>query len=328
MKRFTKICLIICGVLLVLGLLFVIVGTTLGFGYQQFRSMVRNGDFAIGNNDISGWMIDSGYQEDYEEGENDWVQNTEVWSADSIDGLDIQFDFGKLIIEPSENDNIELYANYRSIWGKYSRVIKWSMDGDTLEIKDSLDQMIAKLFSHGTKDATLTIRIPEGKTFDELTMDIGAADVELNGRMNAREMQIVLGAGNVQGTPINDTLVEADELDLEIGAGRMSLEGVIAKQMDVDCGTGEVELTDVTVQDTDIDCGVGRITIEVNGNQKEYDYQVDCGIGQVIVGDASYSGLGSSKQIHNNGDKYMDIDCGIGEIEIHMSDDSTHEHHH
>lgn len=76
-----------------------------------------------------------------------------------------------------------------------------------------------------------------------------------------------------------------------------TLNGILATELDVDCGTGQMELKNVTAQNVDADCGVGQLTIEMTGQQEEYNYEVDCGIGRVEVGDSSYSGLGSSKQI-------------------------------
>lgn len=119
MKKFTKICLIICGIFLVLGIVFCIIGVVCGFNTQQFKQLVHEG----------------------------------AWSVDEVKNLDIDFNFGTLIIQPSESDSIEVSTEYRSNWKKYVRTIQWKMDGDTLELKDSLDKKIFQLFSYSSDDA-------------------------------------------------------------------------------------------------------------------------------------------------------------------------------
>ena len=315
MKKFTKICLIICGILAGLGILLAVIGTTMGFGFGQIRSMVKNGELSIGENDFNG----IGWSRAESEDENDdgkWAFGSEEWDAPAIKELDVEFDFGTLEILPSENDKVGVRVQYRNIWGDYGRNIKWKRNGDTLEIKDNVDKKILKLFSTGTEDALLTIFIPEGKEFEELTIDVGAAEVKLETGLAATEMELTLGAGDIEGTKLDVDNIRARELNLDIGAGHMLLEGITAKTLDADCGTGEMEIFAADVEKADIDCGVGNVDMQVTGLESDYNYNVDCGIGQVLIGESSYSGLGSSKQIQNGADKHMDIDCGIGEISV------------
>ena len=314
MKKFTKICLIICGALAAVGLILCIAGAGLGFGIRQFGNMVREGAFSFGPED---WDVDIfGNQEKSEEDEDAWAKDAQTFQAEEVRSLELEFDFGTLVLETSDSDQIEVSAEYRNIWNNYTRSIQWKIDGSTLKIKDEMDKKILKLFTYHNDDATLTIRIPEGKIFDEMTMDIGAAEVRIETALAASDMEITLGAGSMSGSSNKALLLEADELVLDIGAGQMELSGIRATELDVDCGTGQMELENVTAQNVDADCGVGQLTMEMTGQQEEYNYEVDCGIGRVVVGDSSYSGLGSSKQIRNGGNKNIDLDCGVGEIKI------------
>lgn len=320
MKKITKICLIISGIFAVLGFVFCIIGVSMGFGLNQLKNVVQGNTFRWGNTSrfsvnttING--NDQNGSENYINAEN-WSYLGEEYPSEDVRNLDIQFEFGTLILEYSDTENIEIEAEYRSQWDSYSRSIGWKMKGNTLEIKDTLDQKILKIFQFGNSDSTLTIRIPKEKVFDEVSMEIGAAYVNANTELKAREIDITIGAGEmVNGTQQLQTL-QAQEVSLEVGAGNMEFSGIYAEHLELDCGAGNMDFANVTSGNTELECGMGRVAMELTGQENNYDYEVDCGIGEISIGDSTYSGLAQSKIIKNNGEYLLDIDCGIGEVVI------------
>ena len=64
------------------------------------------------------------------------------------------------------------------------------------------------------------------------------------------------------------------------------------------------------------DCGVGEIDINLKGQEEDYDYEVSCGVGDVKIGSHSYSALGNDKNIDNNADNTITLDCGVGQIRV------------
>lgn len=50
--------------------------------------------------------------------------------------------------------------------------------------------------------------------------------------------------------------------------------------------------------------------------QDNFNYSIDCGIGEVILGGESYSSLGVSREIDNDAEKKMELDCGVGQIHV------------
>lgn len=334
MKRFTKICLAICAFLVILGVIFCAISAGLGFGFGQFRWLLRQGVFSIGPEDFQIWDEDD--WEDLEEmghwfggnttkttlpdSDSDWKKWVERWPASKIRNLEVSFDFGSLSILPSEEEEIEVEAEYRSDWKSYRRSISWEQQGDTLEIKDEVDNKIFRLFTHGVGDARLTVRIPKDHVFEELSMDIGAADVgvSLDTMLAASDIEIQMGTGELLGgsKDSKDVILKADTLSVEIGAGNIELSGIETETLDADCGAGNLTLKNVIAREVDVDGGVGRVSLEMEGRQEDYDYEVECGIGQVEIGDATYSGLGHSRQIDNGADRSMDINCGIGQVVV------------
>lgn len=374
MKRFTKVCLIICSVMVVVGIVLCAVGMSLGFGFRQFRVLAKEGAFQFGpgwlgfswfdewndaweegweealddledewddfgeemsqvGKEISDELDDFGEElsdglDDLEENGNmgnletleateaDWTQGAESWDAASVQSLDLEFYFGTLNIVPSDTDQIEMSVNYRSIWKTYNRTIRWKIEGDTLKIRDSVDKKILRLFTHGAADAELTIRIPKDQVFHEVKLEIGAAKVSVGTLLAAMDLDIDIGAGELKTVGDESIILKADKLNLGLGAGNMRLKGLQAEKLNLDGGTGNMELLEVSAQKADIECGIGNVSVELSGNQEDYDYDVECGIGQVVLGSTSYKGLGSSKKINNGAGRSVAIDCGLGRVEV------------
>ena len=63
--------------------------------------------------------------------------------------------------------------------------------------------------------------------------------------------------------------------------------------------------------------------IELVGVESDYNYEAQCGMGDIKVGTTSVSGMGGSKEINNPGaNRFMDLECGMGEIQIEFQNQS------
>lgn len=333
MKRFTKICLIVCGVLAAIGLLCCVVAACMGFSRLKLRNMVEDGELSFGPWDFSGighwnwdlsWDSDDDWYEyedqlkgwtiDSDELESKWTTDGHSYDPNEVRRLDVEYGFGTVILEESESGKLEIESNYRSVWGNYSRSIKCGLDGSTMKIRDKSDKKIFRM-KRGISDATLVIRLPKDYTFEKINLEFGAAKVDINTRLLGDEVEVIMGAGSIQGD-IDGALIEAREAALEVGAGEMTLSGIRARKLDMECGVGTMELADVTAGECSLECGIGNLGLEVTGRQEDFDYEIECGIGQVMLGDSSYTGLGTSKTIKNSAGQKMDIDCGIGQVVV------------
>ncbi len=339
MKHFTKISLIICGVLAGVGILFCIVAAASGFSRFKLRAMVEDGELSFGPLELAGfgdwdwgwdwdwdsdddWYNDDNWGEDMykdwlidsDDLESKWTTDGHSYDAAKIRKLDVEYGFGTVILAESESGKLEVESNYRSIWGNYQRDIRCDLDGSTLKLRDKTDKKIFRM-KHGIKDATLVIRLPKDTVLDKIDLEFGAADVKVETPLRAGEVELAMGAGSIQGENA-EYLLDASKLTLEVGAGEMDLSGIRTKKLDAECGVGTLALKNVTMEECSLECGIGSLELSVNGRQEDFDYKIDCGIGKVALGSASYSGLGRSKTIDNDAGGRMDIDCGIGEVVV------------
>lgn len=111
------------------------------------------------------------------------------------------------------------------------------------------------------------------------------------------------------------------EVDLEIGAGKASIEGLITTSLDVAVGAGQADIKMLDVKEMNAETGAGKLNVEVLGKEKDYSYQLECGIGNINIAGQSYSGLGNEKEIRNENAKgELDIECGVGEVRVSFAE--------
>lgn len=346
MKKFTKIALIISLVAFLLGTGACAVGAGLGFSLSQFRDAADYGIFNISSyfwNDRdfdNDFDLDWGNETDWEEDEvledetdwedeavieddtdwededrsgADWTKDTYTFEADKIKDLDIEFDSGQLEIVESESDSeIGVVLEYKSIIENSTRKLTCEEDNGVLKIDED-----SKRKWNNLKKAYIILKLPKNKMFDEVDINTGAGITYLKHDLNAKDVKIEIGAGEVSGS---NSIHAEDKLKLTVGAGVVSLNQLSAKNIDVDCGIGETTIKNVASEKLKILCGMGSVRVKLTDTETDYDYKIQCGVGSVSIGDSNYSGLGRSKKIDNNSSKTVDIDCGLGDVEIDFTE--------
>ncbi len=122
---------------------------------------------------------------------------------------------------------------------------------------------------------------------------------------------------------------EFDEVDIDGGAGRLTIIDLTAERFDADLGAGDTGFVDLTVtKEADIDGGVGHL----NFSRAEItDLDLDLGVGHfsfhgILNGTNKISfGVGEAF-LELSGEKkdyFFDVEKGIGEIEFYGTDDGN-----
>lgn len=346
MKKVTKVFLVISLILALTGLLACFSGIGLGFRYGDLSTYTMNRAFKIGsfnfdwnwfNRNNQDWKSEDTWDETSEytwdetneddwdwTNENDWIGDDKDWtkkdysfSAAEIENIDIEYAFGEVKIEPSDSDLIEVSANYRSIWNTYTRKINCETQGNTLKIEDNIDSKLLNIKPWNTSGNTsyLTIKIPKSKYYKEFKLDTKAGSVMINTDIKGEKLSFEISAGEMYNA-LDGSLNAEKEVDLKAGAGSIKLKNITTADLSVDCGVGEVILEDVKAGDTKLECGVGSVAMGMRGSESDYNYHLESALGSVVIGNSSMGGIGSSKNIDNNGANDMEIKCGIGEISI------------
>lgn len=126
--------------------------------------------------------------------------------------------------------------------------------------------------------------------------------------------------------------IETEKLDLELGAGETKIGKLnVSKKADIDGGVGKVSILSGTINNlkldmgigefnikstltgkNDIDSGVGQMNIELEDSIENYTIVASKGIGQITINNKEIS----SDSEYGNGQSYIKIDGGVGNIKI------------
>lgn len=149
-------------------------------------------------------------------------------------------------------------------------------------------------FAQKYERAQIDIYIPENMTLDTVKLNMSA------GVLN-----------------VND--LKAKTVKVDAAAGRVKVNQLECQELKVNTAMGQTSLQKVTVHEkASIDVGAGSASIHLSGSENDYDTSVSVGLGHVKVGDTSFSGIADRDSHHNDGKTKLDIDCGLGNVNVEM----------
>ncbi len=298
MKKRWKIFWITCAVLGILGIGFCMTGLTMGVTLRDIEKVSINvgGDFQE-DEDWDDWDDEDWYgwddEDDWDDFEEEDLQQAAVTESESatenihyydpVKELELKVKRAKIEIQEYDGDKICVDRNKLNEDLTVSSSIK---DGKLLiSVKgDSEDN-----------EGTLLIKLPKDTAFESLELDL-------------------------YGGILQVTKIQALDLDLSASAGLIQLSDFQADNMDIECGAGEIRISGRVTQDADIECGVGTVSATLLGKETDYDYNLSCGIGDIKVANDSYSGIGREMELNNGQGKSIQVDCGVGSVNLQFAD--------
>ncbi len=160
---------------------------------------------------------------------------------------------------------------------------------------------------------TITITIPEGFEADEFDIEFGAGEILVD-NIYAKTVGFSMGAGDMT---IKKLTVDNDS-SFKVGAGSMKINHLTAKDVTMESGVGEISVTGEILGNSYVDCGVGEINLNLEGEEKDYNYIVDCGIGSVKINNSNWD-FTAHESIYNDKTKgTFNLKCGVGSISLNL----------
>lgn len=203
---------------------------------------------------------------------------------DDIHSMDIDLKAGEVEILTSYDDYVEIETE------NISKKLKLNCyrDGNTLVV-DSTDNLNGVL---NQNLGTVCIYLPEGLYLENVKINVGA------GRLYIED-------------------ICTNDFSVDIGAGQAEIYSFHANEAVFNCGAGEIVAHGNVDKEIDIDCGLGNVSYYTEDREEDYNYKLNCGVGEISCGSNHYSGISSEQKIdHHHASKEMDIDCGLGNVEI------------
>ena len=102
-----------------------------------------------------------------------------------------------------------------------------------------------------------------------------------------------------------------EKVIINMGVGELDVDNVSLNNADLHLGVGQANIKSDLTGNTKIDCGIGEVDLNLTGSEEDYTFKLDKGIGEINVNNKSYGNT-----TIGNGRNYIDVDGGIGEINI------------
>lgn len=259
MKKFTKIALIVAAIMAGITIVCAVGAFALGFTWDKLENMVEEDKFNLGGhsagigsdknvNDDAGGKTENQKGKAYEE-----IQAT-------CTQLEIEVGSGMLEV---------VYADVQTIQVEEESVTNYKcyVDENTLHIKGNTNTGL------GVQDGSIRVIIPNNMSFEEVDLEIGAGQANVNGLIT-NEVSIEVGAGKV-----NIKELDAREISAETGAGEIVLE-IVGKKEDysynLECGIGELKVGETSYS------GLGSEQKIKNPDAKRF-LDAECGVGKIQI---------------------------------------------
>jgi hypothetical protein len=213
-----------------------------------------------------------------------------------IHSLDIQINAADFKIELGDEFSVESNLKYLSVSEK---------DG-VLKIVDEAKS------SSNYSNAVLTLYVPNGIVFDDVDITTGAAKLTVDA-LSTSSLELKLGAGDVRFESLNASA----EVDIEGGAGQITIVSGTLNDLSLEMGMGELNLTAAVLGDSDLKFGVGESNLTLIGTKDDYKVDIDKGIGNITVDGKTVTDFGSS----GNGQRQIHIEGGVGAVHIVFQED-------
>ncbi len=227
------------------------------------------------------------------------TEDIKTYSVSSeIQSLEVKINAADFTIKQGESFSVESNLKHLTVEDK----------NGVLTIKET------KKFAHTYTGAILTLYIPSHTVLEKANIITGAGRLTVDS-LSASTMNFEFGAGEVT---IN-TLIAISNIDIDGGAGKITISGGALHNLDLDMGVGQLNLTSALTGESEFDLGVGESNISVIGNKDDYNLDIEKGIGNITIDGTNASNFKGQ----GNGSNSIEISGGIGAINLKFKESDT-----
>ena len=218
----------------------------------------------------------------------------------SIDELHMEI--GGSMVEFQDSNDGNIYIEGKSV-GKLQAYV----EGGVLYV---MSVRPANLMDE-IKNSTLTLYLPtENRALQHMEVSLGAGQLQLE-HLTVQNMTASIGAGQLLLTDM-----ALGTLEVSLGAGELRAEDVTVENLTASIGAGNMELTGGIYTGAEISCSMGNVRLELEGEEKDFNYELSCVAGNMEIGEDGLSGAVMDRYIDNGAAKSMEIDCSMGNVEV------------
>ncbi len=217
-----------------------------------------------------------------------------------------------LVVEDNYDiKSIDINLHYTKLIIKSGLELKAETNNNDITIKEDDRELIIeetkKNFFKNYDDYELIIYLPEDTIFDSIDIKAGAGKIEIMD-LKCYSLSFDFGAGSA----VINNLVVLDNTKIKGGAGAINIKNGSLNNLELKMGVGKFSLTSSLKGHSIINAGIGEMLINILGSMEDYTFKIDKGIGPIKVNSENVS----KEEIIGNGKNCVEIDGGIGKIDI------------
>ena len=110
-----------------------------------------------------------------------------------------------------------------------------------------------------------------------------------------------------------------DKVEVEAGAAACEINGIVTLKLEMQSGVSSMAFTGRVDEKLEVETGVGVTSVKLTGSREDYNYKIQCGAGSVNIDGDQYSSLGVERKIDNRAARSMELECGVGTIEVQFT---------
>jgi len=156
-------------------------------------------------------------------------------------------------------------------------------------------------------DARLKLCVPEGIVFESVEITTGAGKLTADS-LSANSLVLKLGAGKVYFGCLN----AYSDIDLEGGAGEITVADGSLHDLTLGLGVGELNLTAALPGESDLKFGVGASNVTLIGSRDDYNVEIEKGLGSITVDGNTDPNSGSTGTDRH----HIEIKGGVGAVHV------------
>lgn len=112
---------------------------------------------------------------------------------------------------------------------------------------------------------------------------------------------------------------KAEKIKASIGAGTLVFDNAKVEKIDADVSMGSMEFKGNIEENLKLEVGMGSVEMMLDGSYDDHSYSVETGLGSVSIGGHEFAGVVNVND-DNNTDSEFNIKCGMGSVVIDYED--------
>lgn len=181
-----------------------------------------------------------------------------------------------------------------------NKYVSVNKEEDKIYIKEKKHSLIKK-----DSDSDITIYIPKNM-FRRVDLHAGSGQVYIE-TLQTEKLEFELSAGITR----IENLIVSEEAYIDGGSGNININGGKIHNLDLELGVGKFILNSDLTGSSNIDGAVGSLEINLNRNLNDYTIEFEKGLGSATLNSEPLQ-----EGIIGNGKHYIEIEGGVGKIEI------------